>query len=84
MTAYQLLTGGRLPWHGDADWLAAAARNGSGQHTSSILGAVPSSNKDLWRAILYGTLDFEWPPWDQLSGELALHVLRPHSLPQSL
>lgn len=31
-------------------------------------GSVASSNKQLWRAIMYGHFDFQWPPWDKMSG----------------
>eukprot|EP00878_Enallax_costatus_P017437 GHUV01018315.1.p1 GENE.GHUV01018315.1~~GHUV01018315.1.p1 ORF type:complete len:541 (+),score=186.60 GHUV01018315.1:610-2232(+) len=63
ITAYQLLTG-RFPWHADPDWLDAC-QSETGVETQ--FGSMASSNKQLWRAIMYGKFDFEWPPWDNIS-----------------
>lgn len=38
-------------------------------------GSVAGSNKQLWRAIMYGKFDFEWPPWDTISGTVGAAVL---------
>jgi len=40
---------------------------GAGNRISTELG-VATSNKLLWRAILYAEFDYDWPPWDTLSG----------------
>eukprot|EP00775_Hariotina_reticulata_P009371 gene9371-9534_t len=68
ITAYQLLTG-RFPWHADPEWVAevsGSSLGGPGNKISTELG-VATSNKLLWRAILYADFDFDWPPWDTLS-----------------
>lgn len=60
ITAYQLLSG-RFPWHNDPD--VADARD-SGTGAGSI-----GNNKIVFRAIMYSDFDYEWPPWDEVSGE---------------
>eukprot|EP00879_Flechtneria_rotunda_P030753 GHRR01033426.1.p3 GENE.GHRR01033426.1~~GHRR01033426.1.p3 ORF type:complete len:119 (+),score=41.89 GHRR01033426.1:1426-1782(+) len=65
VTAYQLLTG-RLPWHADPEWVEA--QQSSSRSIASKLRTAAISNKILWRTIMYGELDFKWPPWDTLSG----------------
>ncbi|KAF8058936.1 CPK9 [Scenedesmus sp. PABB004] len=67
--AYQLLTGGRLPWHCDPEWLDALdASGGAGAApgSSSQADSLHVTNKALWRAIMYGELNFQWAPWDTL------------------
>jgi hypothetical protein len=61
VTAYQLLAG-RFPWHNDSDYQDEV-------HDSKDLG-VAISNKVLWRAIMYAEFDYDWPPWDVISGGL--------------
>ncbi|KAF6254624.1 kinase-like domain-containing protein [Scenedesmus sp. NREL 46B-D3] len=68
VTAYQLLTG-RFPWHADPDWVEAqlSAHAAGGRLRSSQGGACHASNKALWRAIMYGQLDWQWA-WLNVSG----------------
>jgi len=56
--------------HADPEWVAevsGSSLGGPGNKISTELG-VATSNKLLWRAILYAEFDFHWPPWDSLSG----------------
>ncbi|WIA19516.1 hypothetical protein OEZ85_004126 [Tetradesmus obliquus] len=69
VTAYQLLTG-RFPWHADPDWVEEqlSANAAGGRARSSNTGQSNVTNKALWRAIMYGQLDWQWA-WHNVSDE---------------